>query len=610
MSSTMFNSQLFFLLAFLLSTSLLHTAQASASDSILQRLAQDKNWLELLHAENGSTSLVKTRGFYLSQPFSPFQELKTTLRWFSMPEVSGVEHVQCRYPARYLWWQRQLQAYPELRPYYAAPKVTCSDYQQWKDDLNTDSVSLVFASSYLGNPASMYGHLLLKFNDKSGVNDLIHTSSNFGASTPDNENMLVYVFKGIFGGYQGVFSQAEFYNNNRLYGREELRDLSEYRLNLSPEQVEMIVAHLYEVRNVKFQYFFFKENCGMQVADLIEIGTENDLYHPSALWVLPFEVVTKAEDAGLVAETKLYPSKQSEFYLRFEALDSKEKAAFVSVVEQGENQALETLVDDLAKSKVANALLSYYDVAYVTHRDKKKYDAQRYPVLGVLAQLQAHQLEYPVPKKDALDATRPTKLGFSLLQRGEHSFGRVSFKAANNDLLNINVGRPKFSSLTMLELEAVVHRDSLDLSKLTFVEVKSFLPSVTGLAYDDEKTWQFKVGYESDEYNRGLVVEGGVGKAFALSENQLLAGMLNGGYKTGGEALYIKPELIYLFNNNDYALEVKLGYYLNFDQDYNRLDFGVKLAKNVSPSLDVRAQLNWSGLREEMDYELGVNHYF
>jgi hypothetical protein len=85
--------------------------------------------------------------------------------------------------------------------------VACPKYEDYLDAFSTHSASLIFASGYLGNPASMFGHVFLKFNGES-EDGLLDNTFSYGAKVPDNENKLVYITKGILGGYQGKFSPA------------------------------------------------------------------------------------------------------------------------------------------------------------------------------------------------------------------------------------------------------------------------------------------------------------------------------------------------------------------------------------------------------------------
>jgi len=67
------------------------------------------------------------------------------------------DHPQCRFPARRQWLAERLGG-------HSFPFQPCPKYERWTRSAAVESVSIVFATGYLGNPASYYGHTLLKFN--------------------------------------------------------------------------------------------------------------------------------------------------------------------------------------------------------------------------------------------------------------------------------------------------------------------------------------------------------------------------------------------------------------------------------------------------------------
>ena len=88
------------------------------------------------------------------------------------------------------------------------PNVRCSRFEQWVDLKKIDSISLIFVSAFMGNPASMYGHALLRLNyleDYKGRNLLAPTFS-YGASVDPEDSSISYLFKGLSGGYQGKYA--------------------------------------------------------------------------------------------------------------------------------------------------------------------------------------------------------------------------------------------------------------------------------------------------------------------------------------------------------------------------------------------------------------------
>ena len=68
-------------------------------------------------------------------------------------------HAKCRFPARLMWLREQLADYRD-----ALADIKCPAFSAWAAIDDVASISLIFASGYLDNPASYYGHLFLKFN--------------------------------------------------------------------------------------------------------------------------------------------------------------------------------------------------------------------------------------------------------------------------------------------------------------------------------------------------------------------------------------------------------------------------------------------------------------
>src|SRR5687768_4958877 len=89
----------------------------------------------------------------------PEAELQATLAAFFVPltEVKeGEEHPQCNFPARFKWLSQQLAFDP------ARLKIqTCDRLDRWMKTLDPAGATLVFASYFMNNPASMFGHTLL-----------------------------------------------------------------------------------------------------------------------------------------------------------------------------------------------------------------------------------------------------------------------------------------------------------------------------------------------------------------------------------------------------------------------------------------------------------------
>lgn len=253
------------------------TSVASVIDqNRLLTLSQSPTWKKLMHYEESDTdtgllSAIHSDEFFLSSEGikDSFAELKATIDELQKVTNSDVNsHAQCKFPARFIFLSKELPEWAE-----GIEKLSCPEYEQWHFDYTTDSISIVFANGYLGNPASFYGHTLLKLNSSKNRSTvpLIDVSVNYGAVVPDGENPVSYIIKGMMGGYKGGFSHIEYYYHTHNYGETELRDLWEYELDLSKDEVRFILAHTWEVLGKEYTYYFFRKNCSYRMAELIEI---------------------------------------------------------------------------------------------------------------------------------------------------------------------------------------------------------------------------------------------------------------------------------------------------------------------------------------------------
>ena len=209
----------------------------------LDTLAASPTWLTLGHwyREGPSyKSAVDDDSFFLSTfgATDPKSELKATIEAFRNPQT--VADTVCKYPAR----AHYLRTYI---PSLIKPK--CEKFKDWWKQIAPESITLVFPSAYINNPASTFGHTLLRINATHG-DPLLAYSTSYAAST-NGENAILYALKGVFGGYYGEFSLGPYYKRVSKYSEIENRDIWEYDLDLTKPEVEQLVRHLWEIKSVK-----------------------------------------------------------------------------------------------------------------------------------------------------------------------------------------------------------------------------------------------------------------------------------------------------------------------------------------------------------------------
>jgi hypothetical protein len=494
-------------------TFLLHIGHATAQQTspTLQELAADPAWQRLLHYEQSKLGLVwrsavTTPDFFLATDGSTnaLAELEATIRAFKLTPTADINsHAQCKFPARYQWLAKRLGASE-----FTNLQAQCTELNLWTQKNSVRSISVVLASGYLANPASFYGHTLLKFNfeDEASGSYLTDTSVNFGVIVPDNENPLRYIVKGIFGGYDGGFSHIGFYFHNHNYGDQELRDLWEYKLSLDQEDVDLIVAHAWEVLGKRYTYYFFDRNCAFRMAEILEIIGGISVLPSNSLWTIPqhhIQVLAQATYHGrpLVSEVKFHPSRQSRFYNKVQNLAPNESAIFSALVSKQVTFESKRFTDLPVTSQqaISDATIDYYQfvgspLETAPAELKKSYAA----ALAVRYKLPPGELtrKATTPPGPHLGRT-PSWLQLGAMDGSAiGKFQTLRIRPAYYDPLDSDAGHIRNSSLTMADTTLGIQGNEVWLKRLDFLRIDSSSPNLTGLPGDNSAAWKMRLGVE------------------------------------------------------------------------------------------------------------------
>ena len=335
-------------------------------------LSDDPQWIKLIHyrrsflSRDSYQSDIITDAFFLAPEgrTDSRAELRSTLAALLSPiGETGNQHAQCRFPARLAWLKRRL-SWPE-----DAPVASCPEFEMWSRTGAVEGISVIFASGHLSNPASFYGHLLVKFNSpgERAAEDLLETTLNYGAVIPPNEGAISYIINGLFGGYNSTFTHLEFFQHNHNYAETQLRDLWEYELDLTPSEVDLIVSHTWEVLGKDNKYYFVLQNCAYRIAELLNLVIEKPLVAPSKLWATPIDVFVRLASAKpgervLVRDITRFPSRQNRFREAYRQLVESERDILTRIVNEDAGdveQAIQGLGEQ-SQVRVIETLLSYY----------------------------------------------------------------------------------------------------------------------------------------------------------------------------------------------------------------------------------------------------------
>ncbi len=521
-----------------------HAQPVAVSDLVQaaeqRTLARSPEWLPLLQYRPpifGWTPISQADDdrFFLAPAgkTDPDAELSATLAAF-MATTGDSDPAQCRFPARLHWLQQQGAPFTEI------PTPPCPALEQWLQDLNTARVTLVFASSYLNSPSSMFGHTFLRLDppDLDQGNPILASTISYAADAADHDSELLFAYRGIFGGYPGITTVEPYYDKIRLYSEIENRDLWEYQLNLAPDEVKQLLRHAWEIKDKRFDNFFLDENCAYRLLTLVDVarpGTELIPQLP-ALRAIPSDTVRVVVANQLVDDIFYRPSQATLVRSQLDQLSEDERtlAAHSFVAKAAPNHSELT---QLAPERQAALLEATYQFTrYRALSDKlprQETAGLSYALLQARSRTPTHSPlvppAEPATRDDQGHATGRASLGFG--RQVSRNFIELQLRPAYHDLQDAAPGYRPGSQLLFLntDLRYYLDRDELQLERLDVVSILSLTPRDL---FFQPLSWHAAFGSDRQLTDQGLrplagFVEGGAGYTYAAG-GSLVYGLVTG----------------------------------------------------------------------------------
>jgi hypothetical protein len=517
-------------------------------------LSEQRTWWRLVHYRSGllgPDSEVDGSTFFNAPDGkgNPQAELEATLRAFfvAQPKDPAVQHPICHFPARFLWLSEQLHIDPKQ-----LPRVQCPKYFEFVTKLDPRSVTLIFSSYYLNNPASAFGHTFLRVNkatrkEEREGRELLDYGIDYAAIV-DTNNALVYAFKGLFGLFPGTFKKTPFFYKVREYNDFESRDLWEYDLDLSPEQLQLLVAHLWEMGSTFFRYFYLSENCSYQILAALEVVDPKLQLTSRLSWpVLPADTVkVLLQNPGLVKSLHYRPSNRTQFRNRIETLSADELTA-VDALMNDPQAKLDGKLSEAQQVRVLDASIDLVGIKHVRDITKQRAEMDQRGIeleQALLERRAGYELESSEPAAPVPADKMPhighdsIRLGLgSGYERDEGFYHALNFRLALHDLVDPARGYPDGAEIEFMSGSAryYVEEPRVTFEDFSLVRVKSLTPLSR---FNRSMSWMVDTGLKRTEdagcdgcvgafglVGGGLAIEpfGRAFTAFALARIELSA---------------------------------------------------------------------------------------
>ncbi len=458
----------------------------------------------------------------------PVDELRTTLNSFAIPLVvpdgktfaeAEAAHPQCMFPARRHWAFKK-QGWDKVLKAFGVPVLGCELRQVWKKRLDADGVSLVFASAYLNSAGSMFGHTFLKFHSKSNgqTKDLLDYGVSFAAET-GSDGGVPFALYGLLGFYAGRFTMQPFHETLRAYSNLEGRDLVEYRIKFSPEELDFFIDHLFELERTYFDYYFLTENCAYFLLAALEVARP-EISLSDEFWyeVIPADSIrVVARTPGLVESTRYRPSLFALFRAQADRVSKADVRFARDVIQTGQS-------DLEIKSASTAALDLALDYGAVRAAGDPTFDKLNHKLRAERASRGGASpvttLETPPLLEEGHD---PARVGIVFEMPVDHDSARGRFgiqtRFAYHDRLSNDDGYLRGTSLEVFRITAL--SDDRDPSRVRFREVAvlDIFSSQPRDAFSQPISWRASFGLREPYYTQsvGPFVSAGAGYTFEFT---------------------------------------------------------------------------------------------
>lgn len=460
-------------------------------------LAEHTTWRRLLYFlddkrslfnKDAPKSLIDDSRFFISADgqFDANRELDAMLVAFAnhiaAPKTTTVQNTAlsshsaiCRFPARTQWLKEKLGIDS------ASLQADCPELEEWLAMLNPEQLSIMFAEEYLDNPISAFAHTLLRIDSPASAADpsqIYHAYAlNDTVDGNPDDAFAIYAIKATSGGYDNRIEINPYPEKLAKYLQDDERDAWTYQLDLTPAEVQQIILHVWETKELDIPYYFTTDNCASEILRLIDVvRPEQDLLSQLPYVVIPSDVIQLLDNESILMDARFTPADST---VRQAQLNKAKAAAALGYQNLNKDDA------DAIKSAKRNALSSISASAPKVIIDHNIIASDNNPV-------DRHPLQV-------------AQIGVG--QRGDNNYIDLGVRLGFHDTLDRASGYAQFFNLEALAATLRFYDsdssknnepDSIVLQNLTVLRGRSFNPVNTA---KQGKTWGASV--EAKRVNDG-----------------------------------------------------------------------------------------------------------
>jgi hypothetical protein len=592
-------------------------------------LELDSEWLNLLHYKktlfNQWESEADSEKFFLSinGKTSPLDEMLANITAMNLPATEKEDHARCKFPARYHYLDKKKLINESTR------KIQCADLEHFLKLLNPSGASLIFSSYYLETASSTFGHTFLKIIRKdlgdTTDTDLLNYAVNYGAHVT-TENALLYGLYGLIGGFAGEFSSLPYFYKVREYNDHESRDLWEYKLNLTQDEITKLAEHIWEMKQNYFTYFYLTENCSYHMLALLDaVNPKWKLTNRNPYFVIPSDTIKTAMNTpGLIKSVEFSPSKRRIAMSHINSLSDDELKELKNTLKTNSLDTDFSKRPEQSQVKILDALIESMDFLFAGEILLKEGKAsevkhQYLSARSMLSDDTTHP-EIITPSDEAPHlGHKSRRLKFTQYWPENNQKQNLELRVALNDLLDPLVGQARLSTMEMgkFSLSHLNNENKFKIDEITWVNVVSLNPWNNFLK---PLSWRGWFGSKTiNDKSCQQCMGHGVSAAFGIAQDykDFLFYTMAGAEAIIGSSQLDKdhyrfsffPEAHLLFRKNYFALDI-FGIYQRFilHEVKDQMIWGGKL--NFSPFTNWSIGTEYKQVSQQDEVAISLAHFF
>ena len=539
-------------------------------------------------------SEIDSSNFFLSKngKFNSLEELNTTINNLVNPKYDGDNSTYCKYPARRFWIKENFNS-------LIIKKQKCPKLMKelsYMDNIN--KVTLVFPTTHLNSPASMFGHTLLRLDNN--VSKMTSLAINYAANT-DEKNGLIYAWKGLTGGYLGNYSIVPYYKKIQEYSGYKNRDIWEYELNFNKDEIRKMILHLFEIKSTWSYYKYFNRNCSYEILWLIESARETaNIVNKFNYKTLPIDTIRSIHESNLVLNTVYRPSSIQKLTNIFNKILDQNLAIIFN--ETYDYSLLEKLSLD-EKINISNYALGF--INYKKNKSKMKKNEYLKQYIKLLKYRSKLGKNKNYTNKKPVDPVLGHGINKIWLHGNKNESFILGYKPSLHGFEDVDYGYLAGSYIDFFSIELLRNENNITLHDLSIFKIKSLSKRNKIIK---PYSWQVDIGAKKFKNNKSyLKFKVGVGATIG-TKNALLYILLNGNY-------FGKK------NDNIFGYGYEIGSQYNFKSTkfgfkHNHEIYKNDIENNFKVFINRKIHNNFSleiGYKKESELEngyIGLNYYY